>query len=73
MTEDKQKILDALLPALRLTRGASDLINLIDVKVKGPEDQEYVLAVFQNGAERKINVTLDSGIAMIRDVCERVV
>lgn len=71
MTEDKQKILDALLPALRLTRGASDLINLIYVKVS--DDQEYALAVFQNGAERKINVTLDSGIAMIRDVCERVV
>lgn len=70
MTEDKQKILDALLPALRLTRGAYDLINLIYVRVS--DDQEYVLAVYNNGAERKINTSLDSGLAMIRDVCERV-
>lgn len=70
MEEDKQKILDALLLALRLTRGAYDLINLIYVRVS--DDQEYVLAVYNNGAERKINTSLDSGLAMIRDVCERV-
>lgn len=69
--EDKQKILDALLPALQLTRGAKDLKSL--TYQPRSADVQYVKAEYQNGAVRMINVSIDSGIAMIRDVCTYVV
>lgn len=65
--EDKQAILDALTEALKITRNQNDLRSL-----KYYEDQEkdvqIVMVTWQNGATKFINVTMDSGTAMIRDV-----
>lgn len=60
--ENKQDILDFLLPALQLTRACEDLCSL-----EYDEELEIVTATFAKGT-RKINVACDSGIAMIRDV-----
>lgn len=65
MEEDKQKILDALLKALTQTR---DLYDLFDLEYKSTPDKQFVIAKFVRGGTKKINVTMDSGVAMIRDV-----
>ncbi len=61
--EDKQKICDRLLETLKLTR---QLYNLIDLDYI--EEKEIVVAHFEGGGKKEINVAMDSGIAMIRDI-----
>lgn len=63
--EDKQEICDLLLPALQATREYKDLISLTYDK-----ESEYVVAKFSKGI-KSINVTMDSGAAMIRDIMRR--
>ena len=66
MREDKQKICDALVMTLRLTRDHTDLTDLIyEMREDG---YETVTAAWAHGGKRTINVTLDSGQAMIRDI-----
>ena len=64
--ENKQLILDALCSAIQLTRDQADLESL-KYKEIGPDEQR-VIATYDGGGSREINVSLDSGIAMIRDV-----
>lgn len=64
--ENKQLILDALCSALQLTRDQADL-EALRYKEIGP-DEQHVTATYDGGGSREINVSLDSGIAMIRDV-----
>lgn len=68
MMEDKQKILNLLLPTLRATRNLSDLVNL-----QYDPDKEMVAAVFSNGGVKMANVAADSGTAMIQDVIRQIV
>lgn len=63
MNENKQLILDHLLKALQNTRDAYDLVSLTY-----NNELEEVTAVFESGGRRTINVRMDSGTAMIRDV-----
>ena len=60
--EDKQKILNYLTKALQATDNASDLIGLTYIP-----DKEYVIVHFEQGM-RVVNVHMDSGTAMIKDV-----
>lgn len=69
MKEDKQAICDALLLALKKTRR---LYDLIDLKYTKMDDDEIVVAEFQNGYKKKIRVNFDSGIAMITDIVTRI-
>lgn len=66
MREDKQHICHLLLKTLRATRGYYDLIEL-NYKQDEQTKDETVTAVFVNG-KVAINVTMDSGEAMIRDI-----
>lgn len=68
MNEDKQKILDLLLPSLQATRNLHDLIGL-----DYDEESETVIATFNNGYQKRVNVALDSGTAMICDVIRQIV
>lgn len=68
--EDKQEICDLLLPALQATRDLHDLKSLTYVRVG---NEEYVRAVFTSGYSKKANVTIDSGVAMIRDIARQIV
>ena len=61
--ENKQLICDRLLECLYLTRALNDLIDLDYI-----DEEELVIAHFENGRCTAINVACDSGIAMIRDV-----
>lgn len=69
MREDKQAICDALLLALKKTRRLNDLISIKYTKM---DDDEIVVAEFQNGYKKKIRVNFDSGIAMITDIVTRI-
>ena len=64
--ENKQLILDALCSALQLTRDQADL-EALEYKEISP-DEQHVIATYDRGGSREINVSLDSGIAMVRDV-----
>ena len=64
--EDKKKILKGLLLTLRSTRRFEDLRDLVYSKTD--DGMEFVTFIFENGAYYSVNVTMDSGIAMIRDV-----
>ena len=66
--EDKQHICDLLLPALQATRQLHDLKALEYF----PERDGFVVAYFRNGSNRMVNVAMDSGIAMIRDICREI-
>ena len=61
--EEKQRILDLLLPALRETKDLKELEAL-----EYNPGEETVTAAFMGGSEEKINIAGDSGIAMIYDV-----
>lgn len=60
--EDKQKILDLLLPALQETEALHTLEEL-----RYDANTETVWCAFEHGAF-PVNVAADSGEAMIRDV-----
>ena len=64
--EDKQKICDLLKAALQTTYSAGDLV---DLEYDGKK--EIVVATFAGGGKRVINVAMDSGTAMIRDIVKR--
>lgn len=65
--ENKQKILDLLLPALQETRNLDDLKELKLIK-----EEEFVVAKFQNGGKKRVNVSCDSGTTMIKDILNEI-
>ena len=66
--EDKQKICDLLVPVLQETRDFQELESL-----KYNKDNETVIATFWYGRKKIVNVHMDSGTAMIRDIVEHIV
>ena len=68
--EDKQRICDLLLPVLQATRDLYDLQKLVYSRIN--EYDEIVTATFANGYEKRANVSMDSGVAMIRDICRQI-
>lgn len=68
MKEDKQKICDLLLPALQATRNLYDLQEL-----EYSEERDLVYAKFESGYQKVVNVAMDSGTAMIRDIVKQIV
>lgn len=63
MTENKQKICDLLLITLQATSNAADVLSLTHDK-----ESETVTVTFLSGGKRVVNVAMDSGTAMIRDI-----
>lgn len=63
--EDKEEITYRLFDALRMTREHMDLQSL---EYSKDEYKEIVTATFEDGYSKEINIALDSGIAMIRDI-----
>jgi hypothetical protein len=63
MSEDKQAILDALLPALKLTRDGRKITELVLIG-------ETVFICF-GGYSMTVNVSGDSGVSLIYDVIRK--
>ena len=61
-TENKQEICDLLCATLKATRDQHDLESIMY-----HDDTETVTLAYEGGG-RSVNVALDSGIAMIRDI-----
>lgn len=68
-TEDKQQICDKLLGTLICTRDQRDLAALTYTR-DAMKNIETVTAVYEGGTSQRINVSLDSGCAMIRDIMQ---
>lgn len=62
----KQDLCDALVPVLRMTRNLYDLESL-----EYDPDSEIITAQFPGG-KVWINVAMDSGTAMIRDIMKQI-
>lgn len=69
--EDKKVICNSLLKALQETRQFDNLVELNYEKRKEGR-LEIVTAVFANGNKREINVTLDSGWSMLKDIINHI-
>lgn len=70
MNEDKQTICDHLCKALRATSYGKDIVVLTYASLS--ETEERVIVTYKSGYRREINVSLDSGYAMIRDIMKNV-
>ncbi len=66
--EDKQKICNLLCEALKATRNHDDIVQ---IKYREVHGEEFVTVMWEHG-RREINVTLDSGTAMIRDIVNHI-
>lgn len=64
--EDMQEICDRLLVTLKATRYYKNLRALAYVRTKA--GSEIVIAEWGRGRQQEINVTMDSGVAMVRDI-----
>lgn len=62
IVENKQQILDLLLKTLQATANAADVSLTYDAK------REIVIVKFENDDSRIVNVAMDSGTVMIRNV-----
>lgn len=63
--ENYQAICNALCSTLRLTRQFDDIVSL-EHRQEGHE--RFVVATFDGGHPKTVRVTMDSGIAMIKDI-----
>lgn len=69
--EDKRKVCELLLSALQATDKGRDIVSL-DYCSNEFTDDEHVDAVYAYGYIKRIDVTADSGFAMIRDIIEKI-
>lgn len=70
MKEDKQLITKLLLGTLKVTRAGW---NIVDMNYNFRDDgDEVVIIQYINGAEKRVNVSCDSGAGLIRDVMQKV-
>lgn len=73
MYENKLKICELLLPVLQETRYGSDIVGLEYSSLPGlGKFDEAVRIKWENGYTQIVNVTADSGIAMIDDIIRRI-
>ena len=67
----RQDICSLLLRTLREAYGQEDLVTINYICSYGHDD-EYVLLKWKNGSTRRIDVSADSDIAMIRDIMKTI-
>ena len=64
--EDKGLILEMLLQTLRCTRAGLDLANIRYEMLN--DATELAVLIYNNGYRKTVNITGDSGIALMRDI-----
>lgn len=70
MNEDKQAICDYLCKALRATSYGRGIV--VRTYAALSETEERVIVTYKSGYSKEINVSCDSGYAMIRDIMKNV-
>ena len=68
MKENKQEICNSLCATLQKTRDQRDLLSLTF-----DENLEIVIAEYTDGEKKEIGVWGDSGVALIKDIIEKLV
>lgn len=66
--ENKREIVKALFECLKLTRAGEEIVDMEYVK----EVSAIVIITYSNGYQIEVNVSLDSGCALIRDVMRKI-
>lgn len=66
--ENKQEIIAHLKMLLMVTRAGREIADMV---LEQDGMTETVTVLFQNGSAKKLDVTADSGIAIIKDVVSR--
>ena len=69
--ENKQEICNELCKVLQMTRDGADIVKLIYCH-QGLEYPESVIVQYKSGYSKEINVSMDSGYAMIKDIMRNV-
>ena len=72
MKENKSQITQALFEAIKLTRAGADIQNMEYVNDPNSLGREHVIITFADNYIKRVNVSLDSGCALIRDVMREV-
>ena len=70
--ENKAQITQALFEAVKLTRAGQDIESMEYSNDPKSYGREHVIIKFKNGYLKRVNVCLDSGAALIRDVMREV-
>lgn len=70
MKENKAEITEKLFQTIRLTRAGEDISDMHYVNDPNSYGREHVIITYANGYIRRVNVSMDSGAALIRDVME---
>lgn len=63
----KQELVDSLATTLRMTR-----TGVIDLELTSSFEPEDTVIVYLEGGKTRVNIAMDSGIAIIRDVCRAI-
>lgn len=70
--ENKEEIVKAFLPVLQMTEYFHDLVNIeYRLETNGNFKRERVIATFENGCTKEVNVTYDSGFAVLKDILKQ--
>ncbi len=69
--EDKQTICNELCKVLQMTTYGVDIVRLTYCR-QGLEYPESVIVQYKSGYSKEINVSMDSGYAMIKDIMRNV-
>lgn len=56
-----------VLPCIRATRAGSSVVSIDVLEVFG---ERYAVLNFSSGGSKKVNITADSGIAIVSDICK---
>lgn len=69
--ENKQAICNELCKVLQMTKYGADIVGLYYTD-RGEEYPESVIVQYKCGYTKEVNVTMDSGYAMIKDIMRNV-
>lgn len=70
--ENKARITEALFEAVKLTRAGEDIAKMEYINDPNSYGREHVYIEYANGYRKRVNVAMDSGSALIRDVMKEV-
>jgi len=69
--EDKEIICQKVAEMLRFTR-AGEKIKTIEYRVDPFMETEYAVIIWGHGEKQTVNITADSGVAIIKDICKAI-
>lgn len=72
MKENKAEITEKLFQTIKLTHAGEDISDMQYVNDPNSYGREHVIITYDTGYIKRVNVSMDSGAALIRDVMREV-